>query len=651
MFVLAIGFLLATQVQVSAQWKFNPIPSLNPKEQFDRDRKGAEEILKKPFELPKHILDAGNVCKQADNVRKTVNQARDQFASALGTVPIPKEGIVLFDIRTDGNFTYNAQAGSAGYKLTLPFGAEVDKAKVKSNSEGHFSAPPLDVKKIVAGMGFVKIEPGKGYDQWADPRRRVANKYVYVASKRFVDAISESRVAQEVGWAIFTAGSTVEGSVATLKEQLILEWSDIVAWLQRAGEENAPEIARKIIEDLFALAGPRIDKLEFDTSKMFKLPNLSDYGLELKFDLPEYEYSASLPFLKQFEPVLSLLGYMGRLPKKQFQEKHLGFSISLTTKRDVDAGYIAMFQTFTSQIANGPSQMITDFLDKLPGGNAVELKKISQDLDFSKSIRALFKPLSSNIAAELEKRHKGNGIFDFTDSQASKNIEQLLRAFAIGKEGQATVKRLLVDAAQASVLVDFDLRHKHRLTKKEILEALGKGQKATDWPFDKAKDACKLVQDSCKNDIARLAPFPVCGIKTDAGQLNPLPAQAIAIMSDASIAQTPTLVGGDPTPTSTPKQYDAAGLKLPIWCVLAHQSFTFEVTLDGVVRGLTGKFSGFARRAESGNIVFRAHRSADLFQLKLPFTEAVTGIINLKGDLAVQDFDRASFAGRCRSVL
>src|SRR5262249_23799473 len=46
--------------------------------------------------------------------------------------------------------------------------------------------------------------------------------YVYVASQRFVDTVSLEKLAQEVGWAIATYGSTTAGSSESLEELLSL---------------------------------------------------------------------------------------------------------------------------------------------------------------------------------------------------------------------------------------------------------------------------------------------------------------------------------------------------------------------------------------------------------------------------------------------
>ena len=171
--------------------------------------------------------------RHAKQIQAEVNRERRRAWSQIRTATskfVPKDTkIVVFDFNAQASFTYNVYANTAWYKITTPKGMNLEKDKL----EASFSIPNMDVNKVIAETGFLKTTLRDDYDVWVKNQKKAhQNRYVYVASKRFVNSIAIERLVQEVAWAIATYGSTAEGSFEALEELLELEWADILQWLE-----------------------------------------------------------------------------------------------------------------------------------------------------------------------------------------------------------------------------------------------------------------------------------------------------------------------------------------------------------------------------------------------------------------------------------
>ncbi|WP_038953057.1 hypothetical protein [Bradyrhizobium japonicum] len=510
--LIALGVLLVSICEVHAGLK---IKRLNPTAVFLPANpiaivaaEHAKRELSKLKDRYKNPEDFFNVCKQLENdaqsARAVADTTRKSFLSQLNVAPIPKEGVVLFNIHGRASFTYNAYAGTSGYNITLPTGIEVEKGKLKSSLSGKYSVPNIDPTKIIANTGFIRVNLVKGYDDWV--RKKVkSDRYVYVASKRFVDMLSERNVAQEVGWAILTAGKTAEGSIEALKEQLVLEWTDIITWLRQVGEQKSEEAARDIAEAILKAAQEAVNGSKFDVTKLRKpeLPPVwKGYDLDVDLGFTDYEYVATSPVLEKIAGILSLIGYKNKKAiAKPPPEKHLVFSISINKKPSFDPQ--EKLREFIDRLQKQPEEDFGLLGDKVSGqiefGNVARLLK-----DGSEEIRAAFAEALSNTADASDGRYDGSGVFNYTNSNAVTWLEGRLRSLAIGNNGDAQVKRLVVDVASQSVSVDVELTHKHVLSKQDILKALNAGWGEADRQFNSARG--KLVEQcsNFKNDCRKL---------------------------------------------------------------------------------------------------------------------------------------------------
>jgi hypothetical protein len=448
----------------------------------------------------------------ARETHETVSKARRDLWSELRTATTRlglniNQDVVLYDLDAQASFTYNAYAGMAWYEVILPTGVKAEAGKVKSSLHGNYSVPDIDPKAAIAQMGFVKTTLHNSYTDWAARKAR-NDRYVYVASKRFVDTVALENLLQEAVWAVVTAGQTAKGSLEVLKEQLLLEWADIVSWLREAGiekyDELAADIAKAVLEN-----GLKATPIPLRLSLPGRVSDIS-----VNVEVINYEYEITPTVQGELKKVLSLIGYDSDKVFANLGERvpvpHLTFSLSIPKPRTHSSAQDEqLLLDFVDLLQKGPAVDIGDLADKISGLSGIDLgsARAFRDVDGNESMRAAFAQALSNAVAEARTRHKGGGVFDFTDSSAAKELEARLRGLTIGNAKEAKVKRLVIDTASASVNLDVDLTSKHRLFRVDILRELDalwtkkdeQESKVFNDAFDAAKMACDKVAETCQS--------------------------------------------------------------------------------------------------------------------------------------------------------
>jgi len=277
------------------------------KEKVRKTIKAAEEHTKRVYEGPvtgvadikrdlkelqylyKNPGDFLNVCQKlyddAQKHRGVANNKQDDFLTQLrGVTSIPQEGVVLYNARGPASLTFNVRARTYGYTVTMPNGVVLEKGRMKSSAGGKPSIPSGDPKPVVKNSGYAQVNLIKGYNDWVQTKGN-PDRHVYLASKRFVDFFSDDKAAQDLGWAVVTRGETLKGSLATAKEQLVLEWADLLSWLRQVGEDEGKngEAARDIVEEILEIVeDAKLNK--FDPTKLKQLTKTQEKwkALDLK---------------------------------------------------------------------------------------------------------------------------------------------------------------------------------------------------------------------------------------------------------------------------------------------------------------------------------------------------------------------------------
>jgi hypothetical protein len=284
-----------------------------------------------------------------------------------------------------------------------------------------------------------------------------------------------SNVVQDVGWAIFTEGATAQGSLDALKEQLLLEWADILNWLLEVSKDSSEQLADEIVKAIL--------RNEFKVGRI-DLPDVS-----VHVERVDYQYEINLAIPEDAKSILSLV-YESNKPIAKLgtvDVPHLTFWFSIT-KRDTtppvdDDHYFERVKHFVDLLQKGPATDPGRLADKLSRMLGIELGKASSFIDANgtpliKSIRATFMRALSNALEEAHKRHQGSGVFDFTDTRSAKELERIFRGLTIGNDSEPPkVRRLIVDVVSASVSLDVDLISRERISKGDILGGLDAAQK------------------------------------------------------------------------------------------------------------------------------------------------------------------------------
>lgn len=669
--VLALSIVCFGPAQALFGMKVTGIPGIpnpvDPKTYDPRtytDPNYWKQYLPGQLPIPPELAKELNICKGVDEARKASLAVRQGIFDLLPKSAIP-ETVILLDAKTPASFTYNAMAGTADYNVTLPGGVDVDKSRIKASFSGQFSIPTVDPKALVSQMGFAKIVSTSGYDNWARAETGSVKSRVYVSSRRFVDSISDNRLAQEVGWAVLTAGQTAKGSVEALKEQLILEWADITAWLTRAGEDEAAGSALKTVTELLEISKQFADNpSSFNPRLLTRSLKFPKFDLDIKFDKIEYQNDISSPLGIELAKLLSRIGINGRLFEKSIRvpEMHLGFSISIKSERAVD--YTALLKSLVGFIQAGPQSVVSDWISKAGGTGEFNFagSNAIKDISGNDVIRTALKEVFTTSTNENSAKAVRQGVFDLTNASGVRKLEEKLRGLAVGNLGTASLKSLLVDTVSSSVTLDVVLHHRIGLKKKDILDALSGALAQGDIGFGIAKQGCKQAAKLCRNDIARA--LDLCRGIVQPDDLPATPPEIQAIL--ASAGETPIVQVAVPESPALPKKGSSAnppqsynveaevvGLRLPAWCFVQHQRYNFEITMDHMVRGLAVPMEGSVKRNNNGNLTVEIRKPIDVGPVDLEFLkfrERLSGTIQANGALAVEDYDKYKYTGRCRSV-
>lgn len=635
--------------------------ALNP----DKCKEAAGGAAGAVQDAAKKLREHWDVCKAIETLGTTANEKMKELSNEVIKaieVNIPNQGFNLYDVQSSASFTYNADTGSVGYKFTLPGGVEPDKSKIKSSFEGKYSVPTVDFAALIREVGFIELKLERGYDDWAKPKKSNSDHHVYVSSKRFVDTLSDNKILQEIGWGIITGGSTAEGSIAALKEQLALEWADLLTWLQQIGAEESANSARQIIEDIFKAAEALQDNRFKSVPAPLKLPKLNGYDFEVKFHDVPYNYVVNSPFDDQFTKILKLVGYDGKvapLSGNKVTEHHFAFSVSFGKSKTFT--YQDMLEPLVSRIQKGPAIDINGLVNGISGDGQIPYGEL-KNVEGNEFVRGAFAETLANIVAESKYMPQGGGVFDFTKSEAGKLLEEKLKGLTFGRreDSKVTVRRLVVDVVSKTVSLDVDLANRYRVSKKDIVKLLQKryDQLPTTLAFNNAKNLCLLAKKECQKTAVQVVAAALCISvgKKQIPELAPKPEQVARFLtpvdgprvSESDGSSSPPLVAMD-----DPDEGAEVGLALPLWCFLDRYGI-FEVRTNLSIRGLTKAFYvGKAKKQNDGSLNFTAERYANIGTITegvLPWTEKVKGSIRTNGKAVEYDLDGTVAAGFCRSV-
>jgi hypothetical protein len=132
----------------------------------------------------------------------------------------------------------------------------------------------------------------------------------------------------------------------------------------------------------------------------------------------------------RFALIVSFGAVVGRrgLPEDRVQQSNLPYlRRQITDKTELQSH----FRLGGRRANKGSKSIEIDAAEPLSG---IDLSRAGsfRDADGNKSMRATFARALSNALGEAQRRHKGGGVFDFTDSSGAKDLETNLRGLMIG---------------------------------------------------------------------------------------------------------------------------------------------------------------------------------------------------------------------------
>lgn len=525
------------------------------------------DLRDKCLGLTAQLPTTADLCRQtldfARSAEEAANATRKQFWSELNGA-VRKSGInveqdiILYDLHGRATFTYNAYTGAAWYEVTLPQGVKIEQGKVKSSLAGNQSLPNVDPQVVIDELGLFRAKRINPYDGWAAKKLAQKDRAIYVSSKRFVDIVSLENVAQEVVWAIVSGGQTAQGSIDALKEQLTIEWGDMLTWLRDVGVEKQSELAGQITKALLENGL----KAAFIPLKLGSGNNRFD--IQVDVEVINYEYHLTPSISGEIKQLLSLIGIntdkaIAGVGMKA-RAPHLAFSISLKRTKESPSPTSQQLKTFLQHLQSGPGIDIGSVGDAVSEAVGVDLRRARrfQEHNGEGSIRSAFaKALASAVPNELEKYYVGGTTFDLTKSRFAQDLGRRLHGLMAGNAKEAQVTRLIVDVATATVTFDAELISKHRLARLNVMQELDKAWKAKDKAessafndaHEKARRECDKLADACRS-LKSFQISPVgCGEATGYKNLgleplaNPIPTISLPTEIELKQAKYPFPMG------------------------------------------------------------------------------------------------------------
>jgi hypothetical protein len=185
-------------------------------------------------------------------IRPVVDSAKDAL----------NREIAVYDLVTKGAFTVNLKTGAYWVRVDLPYGMSLGSLDFERLLSGRFTLPDIDPIEVALKGAVTK---SSGYDEIA---QRYPGSNVYFVSERFADWFSLETLAGEGLKAYVTGGKSVESAADRIKQLLLLEWNDLLTWLEAQGSRYAEDLSFAALQAIlsgesveFTDLGVRLDVL------------------------------------------------------------------------------------------------------------------------------------------------------------------------------------------------------------------------------------------------------------------------------------------------------------------------------------------------------------------------------------------------------
>lgn len=486
---------------------------VNTAEQLGREFTSARDSLAnlgkqldaKRRELVDLEAGLGDLNRQLQNGPNLVATAIRPFDDVIKLLKrLAAQDVVLYDASTPVEIGYNAKLGMSWYKATLPAGLKVNSAVVKSAISGNPTPPNVDPLGLALSSGLIDAKASDKYDEFARTTKG-RNASTYVSSRRLVDNLSLENAASDVVLAVFSGGSTLKTAAEERADLLMMEWADILAWLDGVGASESEKMAANVISALASRAAGGGGELKWP--KVEAGTGSTPYAYQVKPKVPR-EIVSALKLMGIDAP--ERLSAQASVPHFTFQIKVKG-STTPSTKQALEQ--------FKNAMASGPTidagKAMTSSGLALPFDAATLGKFMETD---PVNLRSIIGQAMGSEIDKIEQYHVGGLVFDLTRAPMTKELEKRLAALAIGNNGSVTIRSFALDATSLAISLKADLKHRHSLgTLAGLTKDLGQKadglRKTIEQSLGEVKQRAAAMQDrrnqlnaSITDTAARLIP-------------------------------------------------------------------------------------------------------------------------------------------------
>jgi hypothetical protein len=336
-----------------------------------------------------HDQLGGDVKRIDDNIRELTKETglidclTDAFLRAMSAAGVDPT-IKLATFQSDMLFTCNPLSGTVWIDATLPgmHGAKISIADLQSFANGTLPLPTFDPIEVALTEVPISTVRKSDWSNWHPVLPHNDNDYDYQSSEMFTDFFGADQLGADSVSAVVSGGASLQSSLARIRTQLTLEWSDLLTWAQNIGDDTLSGLSGGLFDAI--VQGPG------------KFTNLNNPKLTIRLDQVPYNYdvvfdpSKLLPALQdmaKFEP------NSWRQTLGSYNVPHIGFVITARPPIQVTASKLEQRLTAENIGKRDPIQEIKDSPDF--GKLSPQLIQLVESVD----PKDLGRPYQANIGA------------------------------------------------------------------------------------------------------------------------------------------------------------------------------------------------------------------------------------------------------------
>lgn len=430
-------------------------------------------------------------------IMNKIDQLNSQYRAILDHALNTK--ILAYSVTTEGKMSYNFKTGTFFGQVDIGNGFTMDSKKIEDWMSGTVAIPRGNpVQFAVSAASLQQMQHDTQYfNRRNNFFSQTAGTHGYYASQRFVEWASAETAAHHVILGIASAGSTVNQSIREAQDQLLLEFSDVVAFLMESGIDDVERAATCALSSILGESCP--SSIGFQIGTRLEGVSCTYKG--------KSNWITGIP--SKFLPGLTLPSLHASV-----NSSHVGFGLNWSTNYTSVSSLRERIERFSTSptLQLETERLFKIAIQKLLGANSAKAQKylanfnyaqVSSGLTGLQNIANLMRNSGVNVNQLLSRFQEGNPIIDLRGTPVSNYLEQRLSPLAQGNEGKASITRLEFDLSHMTINVTVDLLHRQSWGRLEdAAEALN------DWYRSKSNSlrigAMDLINSAARSTLDAL---------------------------------------------------------------------------------------------------------------------------------------------------